>query len=182
MGDWRSIGGVDDPKRRKGSYPADFMPAENPFYFALPYTDFAGGRRKPDAAAVVPWAKDRAWGPRESMCKNRWIRIARSGRSVIEDSLLDGVVGLPGNLFYGAGIPAALLVFDKARKHKAKGDVFFVDASREFEQGANQNRLRPADIDKIIATYRARKEIAKYSHRAPYAEIEENEFNLNIPR
>jgi type I restriction enzyme M protein len=103
-------------------------------------------------------------------------------KSVIEDNLLDGVVGLPGNLFYGAGIPAALLIFDKSRKHKGKGEVFFVDASREFEQGTNQNRLRPEDIDKIIATYRAQKEISKYSHRAPYTEIEENEFNLNIPR
>jgi len=103
-------------------------------------------------------------------------------KSVIEDNLLTGVIGLPGNLFYGAGIPAALLVFDKARKHKGKGDVLFIDASREFEQGTNQNRLRPEDIAKIIAIYRARKEVAKYSHRAPYTEIEENEFNLNIPR
>jgi type I restriction enzyme M protein len=103
-------------------------------------------------------------------------------KSVIEDNLLDAVVGLPGNLFYGAGIPAALLIFDKTRKHKDKGNVLFIDASREFEQGTNQNRLRPEDIDKIIVTYRARKEVAKYSHRAPYAEIEENEFNLNIPR
>ena len=94
-------------------------------------------------------------------------------KSVIEDNLLDGVVGLPGNLFYGAGIPAALLIFDKARKHKAKGDVLFIDASREFEQGANQNRLRPEDIDKIISMYRGRKEIAKYSHRAPHSEPEE---------
>ena len=103
-------------------------------------------------------------------------------KSVVEENLLDAVVGLPGNLFYGAGIPAALLIFDKARKHNGKGDVFFIDASREFEQGTNQNRLRPADIDTIVNTYRNRKEIAKYSHRAKYAEIVENEFNLNIPR
>ena len=103
-------------------------------------------------------------------------------KSVIEDNLLDGVVGLPGNLFYGAGIPAVLLVFDKARKQKGRGDVFFIDASRDFEQGTNQNRLRPEDVGKIIATFRARKEIAKYSHRAPFTEIEDNEFNLNIPR
>jgi type I restriction enzyme M protein len=103
-------------------------------------------------------------------------------KSIIEDNLLEGVVGLPGNLFYGAGIPAALLIFDKTRKVKGKADVLFIDASREFEQGTNQNRLRPDDINKIITTYRARKEIAKYSHRAPYTEIEDNEFNLNIPR
>lgn len=103
-------------------------------------------------------------------------------KSVIEDNLLEGVVGLPGNLFYGAGIPAALLIFNKARKHKGKGDVIFVDASREFEQATNQNRLRDQDIEKIVDTFRKRREIPKYSHLAPSTEIEENEFNLNIPR
>ena len=103
-------------------------------------------------------------------------------KSVVEENLLDAVVGLPGNLFYGAGIPAALLIFDKSRKQNGKGDVFFIDASREFEQATNQNRLRPDDIDKIVGTYRSRKEIDKYSHRAKYSEIVENEFNLNIPR
>ena len=103
-------------------------------------------------------------------------------KSVVEENLLDAVVGLPGNLFYGAGIPAALLIFDKSRKQNGKGDVFFIDASREFEQATNQNRLRQTDIDKIVSTYRSRKEIDKYSHRAKYSEIVENEFNLNIPR
>ena len=103
-------------------------------------------------------------------------------KAVVEENLLDAVVGLPGNLFFGAGIPAALLIFDKSRKQNGKGDVFFIDASREFEQATNQNRLRPVDIDKIVGTYRSRKEIDKYSHRAKFSEIVENEFNLNIPR
>jgi len=103
-------------------------------------------------------------------------------KAVVEENLLDAVVGLPGNLFFGAGIPAALLIFDKSRKQNGKGDVFFIDASREFEQATNQNRLRPDDIDKIVGTYRSRKEIDKYSHRAKFSEIVENEFNLNIPR
>ena len=75
------FGGLDDPQHRRGACPAGFVPRENPFYFALPYNDFAGGVRKPSAAAVVPWAGDRAWGPGESMCKNRWIRISRAGRT-----------------------------------------------------------------------------------------------------
>lgn len=103
-------------------------------------------------------------------------------KSLIEDNLLDAVVGLPSNLFYGAGIPAALLVFDKSRKLKGKGDVLFIDASREFEQGTNQNKLRVEDIERVVETFRKRKEIPKYSHVATYQEIEENEFNLNIPR
>jgi len=102
--------------------------------------------------------------------------------TVIRENLLAGVIGLPGNLFYGAGIPAALMIFDKSRKPNGKGNVFFIDASREYEQGTNQNKLRPEDMDKIINTFRKRKVIEKYSHHAPFKEIEENDFNLNIPR
>lgn len=106
----------------------------------------------------------------------------RIRRAVIEENLLAGVVGLPANLFYGAGIPATLLIFDKSRKPSGKGKVFFIDASREYEQGTNQNVLRPQDMDKIIETFHSRKEIEKYSHLASFEEIEENDFNLNIPR
>ena len=102
--------------------------------------------------------------------------------AAIKENLLSAVIGLPTNLFYGTGIPAALLIFDKGRKSSGKGDILFIDASREYEQGTNQNRLRPQDIEKIVSTYRKRKTIEKYSYVAPFAEIEENEFNLNIPR
>ena len=101
---------------------------------------------------------------------------------MIEQNYLAGVVGLPSNLFYGAGIPAALLIFDKSRTTGAKEDVLFIDASREFEQGTNQNRLRPQDMDKIVETFLKRTVIDKYSFLASFDEISENEFNLNIPR
>ena len=74
------------------------------------------------------------------------------------------------------------MIFDKSRPAGAKEDVFFIDASREFEQGTNQNRLRPQDMDKIVETFRTRTVIDKYSHLASFEEIEENDFNLNIPR
>jgi type I restriction enzyme M protein len=112
-------------------------------------------------------------------------RGAQEGKireTVVRENLLDAVIGLPPNLFYGTGIPAALMIFDKSRKPNGKEQVFFIDASREFEQGTNQNKLRMQDIDKIVSTYRERKTIDKYSHLATYAEIKENEFNLNIPR
>jgi len=102
--------------------------------------------------------------------------------SVIRENLLDAVIGLPANLFYGTGIPAALMIFDKSRKPNGKGKVLFIDASREFVQNTNQNKLRAQDIDKIVDTFQKRKAIDKYSHLASFAEIEENEFNLNIPR
>ena len=98
---------------------------------------------------------------------------------LIEEGFLDAVVGLPSNLFYGTGIPAAILVFNKGKKAK---DVFFIDASREFQEGKNQNRLRKEDIDKIIATFKARKDVEKYAHAATLKEIQENDFNLNISR
>ena len=103
-------------------------------------------------------------------------------QALIEENLLAGVVGLPSNLFYGAGIPAALMIFDKARTPGKKGDVFFIDASRDYAQGTNQNRLRPEDIAKIVETFRSRTVIEKYSHLASFEETKENDFNLNIPR
>ena len=102
--------------------------------------------------------------------------------AVVKENLLDAVIGLPANLFYGTGIPAALMIFDKTRKTDGKEKVLFIDASHEFEQGTNQNRLRDQDIDKIVKTFRERKVIEKYSYLAAYVEIKENEFNLNIPR
>ena len=68
-------GGVDDPENRDGYLPADFAPRENPFYFALPYSDFQEDARKADAAKVIPWAQEKPWKKSESMCKNRWIKI-----------------------------------------------------------------------------------------------------------
>ena len=103
-------------------------------------------------------------------------------KALIEENLLDGVVGLPSNLFYGAGIPAALMIFDKARQPRGKDGVFFIDASREYEQGTNQNHLRAEHIDKIVDTFHNRRETEKYSHLARFEEMEENDYNLNIPR
>jgi type I restriction enzyme M protein len=97
---------------------------------------------------------------------------------LIEENLLDGVVGLPANLFFGVGIPAALLFF---RRHKPDDTVFFIDASREYAEGKNQNKLREGDIAKIVATWRARQEVPKYAHLATQKEVKENEYNLNIP-
>ncbi len=97
-----------------------------------------------------------------------------------KQNYLDAIIGLPPNLFYGTSIPAIIAVFKKCREDD--GDILFIDASREFEKGKNQNYLTDANIDKIFQTYIERKEIDKYSHRATLDEIRENDFNLNIPR
>lgn len=97
-----------------------------------------------------------------------------------EKNWLDAVIGLPANIFYGTSIPTCILVFKKCREHE--DNILFVDASKDFESGKNQNRLRDEDVDKIVKTYIDRKEIEKYCHVAPLSEVKENEYNLNIPR
>ena len=92
---------------------------------------------------------------------------------------MDAVIGLPANLFYGTGIPTTILIFKKNKKTK---DIFFIDASKEFEKGKNQNNLTDLQVDKIVTTYKKRKDVEKYAHLASFEEIKENDFNLNIPR
>lgn len=97
-----------------------------------------------------------------------------------KQNYLDAVIGLPSNLFYGTSIPATVLVFKKCRKDDE--DIFFIDASKGFEKVGNQNKLTDENLKKIFDTYKNRKEVEKYSHRASIKEIKENDFNLNIPR
>ncbi len=110
----------------------------------------------------------------------------RIRRKMIEENLLDAVIGLPGNLFPTTNIPVAILVFDRSReKGGVREDcknVFFIDASREFISGKNQNTLSDEHLAKIIETCAARVEKEKYAHVAEFDEIKENDFNLNIPR
>ncbi len=100
-------------------------------------------------------------------------------QKLIEENLLDAVVGLPVNLFFGTGIPAAILVF---KRHRTDQRVLFIDASREFESGTNQNYLRKSDIEKIVSIYRTRKSVEKYAYLADFDLIKENDFSLNVPR
>ncbi len=97
----------------------------------------------------------------------------------IEENLLETVIGLPANLFFGTGIPAAILLFNKAKTH---GDVLFIDASREYKDAKNQNILTEEHLDKIVKTYRAFETVEKYAYRATPQELADNDFNLNIPR
>jgi type I restriction enzyme M protein len=102
-------------------------------------------------------------------------------RFLIKDkNYLDTVIGLPANIFYGTSIPTCIMVYKKCREHP--NDILFIDASQEFEKVKTQNILRPEHIDKIVQTYRSRSEIEKFSKRATIADIEANDFNLNIPR
>lgn len=100
-------------------------------------------------------------------------------KQLIDENLLDAVIGLPEKLFYGTGIPAAILVF---RKKKSDDKVLFIDASRAYQDGKNQNFLREDDLKEIVDAYTTRKSIDKYAYLASPADIAENDYNLNIPR
>ncbi len=107
-------------------------------------------------------------------------------KKVIEENLLDAVIGLPENLFYGTSIPACILVFKKNRK---TSDVLFIDASKKDENGncryvkaTNQNELTEKNIEDIVIACQNRKDIEKFAHVATLTEIKENDYNLNIPR
>ena len=106
--------------------------------------------------------------------------------ALIKENILDAVIGLPAGLFQTTGIPVAILVFDRSREpggaNENRKDVLFIDASREFVSGKNQNTLSSEHISKIVETYKKRSETEKYSHLATFDEIKENDFNLNIPR
>ena len=108
-------------------------------------------------------------------------------KHVIDENLLEAVIGLPANLFFGTGIPAAIAIFNKG---KHTDNVLFIDASREYEDGKNQNKLRPEDIDHIVSVYHQfvsgqfKPGVVedKYAFVATPADIQENDYNLNIPR
>ena len=100
-------------------------------------------------------------------------------QKLVEEGMLDTVIGLPEKLFYGTGIPAAILIF---KKKKVDDNVLFIDASREFVSGKNQNQLSADNIKKIYDTYKARQSVDKYAYLASVEELAENDYNLNIPR
>jgi type I restriction enzyme M protein len=100
---------------------------------------------------------------------------------LIRKGFIKGIIGLPSNLFYGTGIPACIIVLDKENSESRKG-IFIVDASKGFMKDGNKNRLREQDIHKIVDVFNKQIEIKGFSAIVSLSKIEENEFNLNIPR
>jgi type I restriction enzyme M protein len=100
-------------------------------------------------------------------------------KQILDNNLLDAVIGLPANLFFGTTIPATILIF---KKNKQDTDVLFIDASKDFIKKKNHNELEDSHIEKILNTYKDRSEVDKYSHLATIEEVKVNDYNLNIPR
>ena len=102
-------------------------------------------------------------------------------KSLIRKGYIKGIIGLPVNLFYGTGIPAGIVLVDKENAHNRKG-IFMIDAGKGFMKDGSKNRLRSMDIHKIVDVFNKQTELPKYARMVSTAEIESNEFNLNIPR
>ncbi|WP_434637064.1 type I restriction-modification system subunit M [Sulfurimonas sp. NW7] len=100
---------------------------------------------------------------------------------LIKKGYIKGIIGLPANLFYGTGIPAAIIVLDKEHAQARRG-IYMIDASKGFKKDGNKNRLREQDVHKIVDTFNKQLEMPKYARMVTLKEIEENEYNLNIPR
>src|SRR5213075_385179 len=104
-------------------------------------------------------------------------------KQLITRGFIKGIIGLPANLFYGTGIPACIIVFDKENAHACKG-IFMLDASKGFIKDGNKNRLRDQDIHKIVDTFTRQVETPRYSRMVPVSEIADskNDYSLNLPR
>ena len=100
-------------------------------------------------------------------------------KALLEEGAIDTVIGLPANIFFNTSIPTTVIILKKNRTNR---DVYFIDASKEFDKGKNQNIMTDAHIEKILEAYKSREEIDKFAHLASYEEIVENDYNLNIPR
>src|SRR5699024_6764771 len=103
-------------------------------------------------------------------------------QGLLEEDLIEAVIGLPANLFYGTGIPACILVINRNIASEHKGKTFILDGSKDFQEGKNQNVLRDEDIEKIVQAYEGWEEQEKYCRVVDLEEIKENDYNLNIAR
>ena len=100
-------------------------------------------------------------------------------RTLIDNNLLDAVIGLPSNLFTNTGIPVCILVFKKNRTHT---DILFIDAQKDFVKNKNKNIMTTEQVEKVIKAYKNRADIERYSSNISMSTILDNDYNLNIPR
>jgi len=108
-----------------------------------------------------------------------------SGRireQMIKNDLIEAVVAMPSKLFFGVGIPVALLILNKNKPKEHKNKILFIDAEKDYQEGKNQNTLRNQDIQKVISAFDSFKDVDKFAHVADLKEIEENDYNLNVRR
>jgi len=101
---------------------------------------------------------------------------------MIKEDVIDGIIALPEKLFFGTGIPACVLILNKNKPEKRKNKIIFIYGAKDYFEGKNRNQLRDQDIEKIVKAFKDYKDIDRYCHIADLEELQENEFNLNVPR
>lgn len=106
----------------------------------------------------------------------------RIREQLIKNDVIEAIIALPAKLFYGTGIPAAIVIFNKNKPKDRQNKILIIDAEKDFEEGKNQNRLRKKDIEKIVSAFEGYRNIEKYTRVIEVKEIKENEFNLNVRR
>lgn len=168
---WLKGGAEDDPFRRWG-HATNVAPVPPPKCgdYAFMLHIIASLRAQGHAAVILPHGvlfRGNAEGE---------IR-----KFIVERHLISGIIGLPPNLFFGTGIPACIIILDKEHATASKG-IFMIDAKEGFAKDGAKNRLRECDVRRIVDTWDAQKDVPHYARFVPYAEIEKNDFNLNIPR
>ncbi len=100
----------------------------------------------------------------------------------LQGDVIEAIIALPPKLFWGTSIPACIMILNKSKPAKRKDKVLFIYAAKDFEEGKNRNKLRVTDISKIVSAFESFKDIDKYCHVADLKELQENKFNLNVPR
>jgi type I restriction enzyme M protein len=131
-------------------------------------------------SSLMPGGKMATIMPHGVLFRGGMERMIREG--ILKEGILEAVISLPPNLFYGTGIPACVLVINKNRPREQRGSILFINADREYGEGRAQNYLRPEDLEKITQVYRQRRELPAYSRLVPLEEIAAKEYNLNIRR
>jgi type I restriction enzyme M protein len=151
------------------------------FRFGIPpkgYADYAFVQHM--LATVKPTGKAGVVLPHGALFRGGAEGKIRKG--ILEENLLEAIIGLPPKLFYGTGIPACLFILNRNKRPERRGMVFFLYGANDFLEGKKQNRLRREDIAKIVATFRDYRDVPKYCRPVSLNEIRENDYNLNISR
>jgi type I restriction enzyme M protein len=131
-------------------------------------------------ASLKPKGKMATVMPHGVLFRGGMEKVIREG--IVKDEIVEAIIGLPPNLFYGTGIPACILVINKNKPRELRDKILFINADAEYGEGRAQNYLRPEDLEKITQVYRDRREIPRYSRLVSLKEIEDNQYNLNIRR
>ncbi|HZZ99454.1 MAG TPA: type I restriction-modification system subunit M [Candidatus Paceibacterota bacterium] len=144
-------------------------------------------KKKADYAFVLHMVKSMSENGRAGIILPHGVlfRGGAEGRireELIKKDLIEAIIALPAKLFYGTGIPAAIVIFNKNKPENHKNKILIIDAEQDYEEGKNQNRLRKKDIEKIVSAFEGYRDIEKYARVVDIKELEENEFNLNVRR